>query len=109
MDWSRWGSDTEGKVSGTRGDSTGLYTPPRPSRRAYDYSNDAFAKISTSSQHTCGILIANPDDTSTNVRCWGLNGGVRGQAVVPEIHLFTVFKDVDAGFQFNCGLIGWRR
>ena len=100
-----WGSDAEGQVSGTRGDSTGLYTPPRPLHRAYDYSNDAFAKISTSSLHTCGILIPDPGDTSTNVRCWGANSGARGIAVVPEIHLSTIFKDIDAGSNFNCGLI----
>lgn len=100
-----WGHDVEGKVSGTRGDSTGLYTSPRPLHRAYDYSNDAFAKISTSNQHTCGTLIPDPGDTSTNVRCWGANSGASGRAVVPEIHLSTIFKDIDAGRNFNCGLI----
>ncbi len=100
-----WGYDGNGQVSGTRGDSTGLYTAPRPRHRAYDYSNDAFSKISASASHTCGILIPTPGDTSTNARCWGLNAEARGQAVVPEIYSSTIFKDIDAGDNFNCGLI----
>ncbi len=100
-----WGYDGNGQVSGTRGDSTGLYTSPLPLFRAYDYSNDAFAKISASNRHTCGLLIADPGDTSTNVRCWGSNDFAAGRAVVPEIYLSTIFKDIDAGSDFNCGLI----
>ena len=95
-----WGDDGEGQVSGTNGALTGSTL-----NRAYDYSNDSFAKISASDLHTCGILIPQTGDTSSNVRCWGSNGGAAGYSSVPDIYSTTIFKDISAGLSFTCGLV----
>ena len=102
-----WGYDTFGQASGS---------PTSQLDIAYDYSNDTFAKISPAKYHTCGLIVRNEGDNSTNIRCWGVNeintGGLEfvpriatGIATVPQAYSSTVFKDIAASNDYNCAII----
>ncbi len=89
-----WGYDSQGQVSGAGGSV------------AYDYTNDAFTKISTSTLHTCGIIKIQSGAVGSNVRCWGGGGAGEGiKSALPNIYSSNVFKDIDAGADFTCGII----
>ena len=102
-----WGYDTFGQASGS---------PTSQLDIAYDYSNDTFAKISPAKYHTCGLIVRNEGDNSTNIKCWGVNeintGGLefvpriaKGIATVPQAYLSTAFKDIAASNDYNCAII----
>ena len=91
-----WGHDSHGQASGNSSSSSNV---------SYDYSSDSFAKISTSSLHTCGLVIPVAGDTGTNIRCWGNGSTTNEKSVVPQPYSATLFKDIDSGPGFTCGLI----
>ena len=91
-----WGYDGDGETTGSSTDSSDV---------SYDFSSDSFTKISVGESHTCGLIVQSPGDTGTNVRCWGEIRIGNDSAGVPSTYSSTVFKEIDSGFRFNCGII----
>ncbi|MCY4474178.1 MAG: hypothetical protein OXC83_01940 [Chloroflexi bacterium] len=88
-----WGLDRNGQASGKSAEGV-----------SYDYLNDSFTKISTSSLHTCGLVVTADGDSGTNMRCWGSDR--QGSSTVPQAYSSNVFKDLDTGeLGFTCGII----
>ena len=83
-----WGDDRQGQSSGQ---------PESGSYQAYDYSNESFTQIATGAWHTCGLK------QDGQLACWGSN--FEDESETPEEHRDKVFRSVQLGNEFTCGLI----